>query len=270
VFQHPQPSLEAMATLYYNDEGLARRLDHDLRGFALDRGRKQLALLASAGVNPGGELLDIGCSSGAWLEVAREAGWVGQGVDIGEPFAARARAKGLDVYAGTIEEAAASVLSGRKFRLITLWDVLEHVPDPLKTLRVARDLLEPGGTVAVSAPNVSGLYPRLTYRLLARPSGVWEYPELPAHLYDFSPATASRVLARAGLTTQFTTTTPVSFAYYRATSLAGQLSHRGRRGRALGLAFEALRVAGYPLARATNRGNALFLIARHEEPTLRG
>jgi len=255
-----------MATLYYQDEELARRLDGDLRGFTLARGREKLDLLKAAGVEPRGDLLDVGCSSGAWLEVAREAGWKGQGVEIGEPFAARARAKGLAVHTGTLEDAAASTLGGRRFRLITLFDVLEHLPEPLAALRIVRDLLEPGGTIALTAPNIEGLYPRLTHRLLARRTGVWEYPELPAHLYDFSPGTASRLLLRAGLEPVFVSTTPVPFEFYRATSLPTQLNPKGRRGRALWLAFEALRVVAYPLARRSDRENALFMTARPGEP----
>ena len=251
-----------MATIYYEDEGLARLLDSELRGFTLSRAREKLSLLEAAGVAPAGELLDVGCSSGAWLEVAQGAGWAGSGVELGERFASRARDKGLEVHTGTFEGAARSVLSGRSFDLITFWDVLEHLDDPLGALELARGLLAPGGTVALTAPNVDGLYPRLTYRLLARPSGVWEYPEMPAHLYDFSPRTAALLMRRAGLAPASVTTTEVPFQYYRETSLRNQLAPRGRRGRALRWGFEAVRAFAYPLARMTDRGNALFMTAR--------
>lgn len=263
VFQHPVPSSEAMATLYYDDEELARSLESELRGFALSRAREKLSLLETAGVTPaGGELLDVGCSSGAWLEVARDAGWSVVGVELGLPFASRARDKGLEVYTGTLEDAAGSALRGRTFNLITFWDVLEHLPDPLGALELARDLMRPQGTVALTAPNIDGLYPRWTYRLLARSTGVWEHPELPAHLYDFSPRTAARLLSRAGLEPAAATTTQVPFWYYRETSLRNQLTPRSRRGWAVRWGFEALRALAYPIARATDRGNALFMTAR--------
>lgn len=265
VFQHPEPSSEALAGLYYQDEELARRLDGDLRAFTLGRAREKVGLLRSAGVVPGGELLDVGCSSGAWLEVAGEAGWSGHGLEPGEPFAARARAKGLAVHTGTLEDVPEAWAARTRFSLITMWDVLEHLRDPLRALRAVRELLAPGGTLALNMPNVEGLYPRVTYRLLARPTGVWEHPELPAHQYDFSPRTTALVLGRAGFEPRFTTTTEVPFEYYRTTSLARQLGHRTRKGPLLRGVFEAVRMVVYPLARATGRGNALFMTARAEK-----
>jgi 2-polyprenyl-3-methyl-5-hydroxy-6-metoxy-1,4-benzoquinol methylase len=262
VFQHPQPSQAAMAALYYDDGDFAERLDGDLRDFTLLRAREKLALLDGAGIRRGGDLLDVGCSSGAWLEVAGQAGWSGTGVELGAPVAERARRRGLEVFTGTLEDAARTDLGARRFSLITFWDVLEHLPDPLAALEIARGLLAPGGAVALTTPNVEGLYPRVTLRLMARRFGVWEHPELPAHLYDFSPATMERLLARAGLVRESGRTTPVPFDYYRQTSLKSQLAHRGRRGRALLTGFELLRAVLYPAARLTDRGNALFATAR--------
>lgn len=259
VFQHPQPDDDAMASLYYFSGDFAARLEGDLRDITVARALEKLPLLERAGVTPPGAALDVGCSSGAWLEAARDAGWDPIGVEIGTAASSAARRRGFEVHTGTLAEAD---LTGRRFDLVSFWDVLEHLPDPLDALLRARDLLAPGGTVALTFPNVEGLFPRATRRLITQRTGVWEYPELPAHLFDFSPHTARKLLRRAGLEAFEVRTGSIPFSFYRATTLRDQLAGRGVRGRLLGLAFEVLRAGIYPAARGLGRGNSLFVAAR--------
>lgn len=260
VFQDPQPGDEALARAYYHDEGFAARLEGDLRELTLANARDKLSMLARAGVGlAGARVLDVGASSGAWLEVVAAAGARATGIEIGETVAAGARARGLDVRTGTLGDTAPA-LDG-PFDLITFWDVLEHLRDPRAELRLTRGLLAPGGHVAFTFPNVDGLYPRLTLRLLARRTGVWEYPELPVHLYDFSPLTARRLLGREDLAVRTLETYATPFGFYRQTSLSPDRLGTRPRERALRAAFEALHVVAYPLARLTNRGNAQFVLA---------
>jgi hypothetical protein len=164
------------------------------------------------------------------------------------------------VHTGELADVADELEGG--YDLVTFWDVLEHLPDPRRELGLARGVLAPGGAVAATMPNVEGLYPRLTYRLLARRTGVWEHPELPVHLYDFSPRTIERLLERAGYGAIAATTLATPFAFYRATSLSRQRLGGGLRGLGLRAAFEALRLPAYPVARLLDRGNRLFVTAR--------
>ncbi len=259
VFQDPQPGDEASASLYYDSPAFAARLEGELRATTIARAREKLALLARAGVAPPGTALDVGCSSGAWLELAKDTGWDPVGVEMGTAVAAAARRRGFEVHTGSLSDAD---LAGRRFDLVTFWDVLEHLPDPLDALIRARRLLRPGGVVALTFPNVEGLYPRATRRLIAERTGVWEQAELPAHLFDFSPRTARLVLRRAGLEATTVRTSSIPFDFYRDTMLAHQLPGRGARDRLLRLAFEILRAGIYPVARLLGRGNALFAAAR--------
>jgi SAM-dependent methyltransferase len=262
VFQEPQPSDEMLERSYYQDPEFSRLLLGSLREFTLQRAREKLLLLRDAdAVHPGMRVLDVGCSSGAWLEVAGAAGLAATGVEIGETTARDARRRGLDVRTGTVEHCFGERASER-FELITFWDVLEHLRDPRRELEVAARLLAPGGLIAATFPNVAGWYPRLTYRLLARWTGAWEYPELPVHLYDFAPATARLLLERAGYRLQHIRTLPVPFSFYRGTSLRLARLGGGARAVILRLAFEALALAVYPAAEAFDRQNAVFLIAR--------
>jgi len=261
VFQDPQPAEEVLAQSYYHDPGFTEALFGPLREITLERAREKLELLRGAGaVRPDLRVLDVGCSSGAWLEVAASAGMVATGVEIGDATAAAARERGLDVRTGTLEEAFPEG-SEERFDLITFWDVLEHLRDPRHELVLAGRLLAPGGQVAATFPNVEGWYPRATYRLLARRTGVWEYPELPVHMYDFAPVTARRLLERIGYRVSALETTATPFQFYRETVLSPEQLGSHRRARLLRWSFEALRLTVYPLARLFGRGNAMFVLA---------
>jgi SAM-dependent methyltransferase len=260
VFQDPAPSAQDLTEAYYHDEAFTDALFGDLREVTMESARRKLRHLRGArALRPGMRLLDVGASSGAWLEVAAAEGVEGIGVELGESTAARARSRGLDVRTGTLAEVLPS-LGGERFDLITFWDVLEHLHDPRRELALARGLLAPQGRIAATFPNVEGLYPRLTYRLIARRTGVWEYPELPVHLYDFAPETARRLFSSMGYGVERIRTYATPFEFYRSTSLSPERLGPGRRARLLRAAFGALRLGAYPLARVLDRGNALFVL----------
>src|SRR4051794_34878199 len=88
VFQHPQPKLDDMGEAYYFSEDFAARLEGDLRPITVARAEEKLPLVLGAGLPAKGSALDIGCSTGAWLEVARDAGWEPTGLELGEHLAA--------------------------------------------------------------------------------------------------------------------------------------------------------------------------------------
>jgi predicted TPR repeat methyltransferase len=262
VFEDPQPADAVLAKSYYYDADFSTALLGDLRQWTIERATEKLNLLNRlAAPQKSGRALDVGCSSGAWLEVAAVAGWLPTGIELGQNTAAAAQARGLDVRVGTFSDAAPS-LAGERFSLITFWDVLEHLRDPRVELALAHRLLAADGLVAATFPNVEGWYPRTTYRLFANRSGVWEYPELPLHLYDFSPSTASRLLTSAGFEVVAVRTFPTPFSHYRGTTLSRQSTGVGKRGWALRMAFELARLAIYPPAQLFNRANSIMVVAR--------
>lgn len=259
VFQSPQPTAAVLDATYYHDADFTEVLETSFRRIVVERARQHLRLLRRSGRAVLAPVLDVGCSSGAWLELTREQGWAGVGVEVGEATADVARGRGLVVHTGTLGEVADDLEPGA-FGLVSFWDVLEHLRDPREELALARSLLRPGGLVAATMPNVDGWYPRATYRLLARTTGRWEYPELPVHLYDFSPTTIRALLENAGFVDVQVRTYPVPFWYFRMTRFP--FFGGPRRRRVLRAAFEALRVPIYPAARLADRNNALFVVAR--------
>ncbi|MCK9248624.1 MAG: class I SAM-dependent methyltransferase [Solirubrobacteraceae bacterium] len=261
VYQHPQPSDETLDATYYHDPAWTEELATNIRELTVRRAREQLLRIRDHGVAASGRALDVGCSDGSWLEVVGEYGAWATGVEIGETTAAAARERGLDVHTGTLDDALPALPDGG-FDLVTFWDVLEHLRDPRHEIGLARRLLRPGGHLAASMPNVEGWYPRASRRLLAGRTGVWEYPELPVHLYDFAPRTITSVLEAAGFVDVRVRTYATPWWYYRWTSLSLQTIGRDLRGKATRIAFELLKLPLYPLARAAGRENSLFVTAR--------
>ena len=98
-----------------------------------------------------GRLLDVGSGIGELLRIALDGGWTAVGVEVDGAMAAYARARGVDVRVG---ELVSLGLPESSFDLVTLWNVLDFVPDPLGMLRECRRVLAPGGRIFVRTPNV--------------------------------------------------------------------------------------------------------------------
>jgi 2-polyprenyl-3-methyl-5-hydroxy-6-metoxy-1,4-benzoquinol methylase len=142
----------------------------------------------------GGRILDVGCSVGFFLATAQAHGWDAYGVEVSEDTAEIARQRGVKVLTGTLEDA--SFESGL-FDVVTLWDVIEHVDDPVGTMMTVERVLKNDGLVVISTPNIDGIFPRLSY-YVSKPTGRWPHPEPPYHLCQFSKRTMRKLAARTG------------------------------------------------------------------------
>jgi SAM-dependent methyltransferase len=108
-------------------------------------------LVAEIPRRPPGLLLDVGCGAGHLLAAAREVGWSVAGVDPSAEACAKAHAQyALNVRASCLEAADVAEAS---FDVITLVNVLDQAPDPVRLLAAARRALRPGGTLMVRVPN---------------------------------------------------------------------------------------------------------------------
>lgn len=118
-----------------------------------------LAWVERAMALPGRTILDVGCGTGAFLQVARSAGWSVRGVEIGRASADYAATRlGLDVSQGSFYP---FVAPDGSFDALTMIEVIEHLEHPSQALDKARTLLRPGGVLLVTTPNVDSLYRRL-------------------------------------------------------------------------------------------------------------
>ncbi len=142
-----------------------------------------------------GRVLDVGCSTGHFLAAARAQGFEVEGAEFSPDSARVARAHfGLTVTEGSVHQVAAGPGS---FDLVTMFDVIEHVPDPAADIAAVWRLVKPGGWFILSTPNIDGLFPRLSLPLAGK-LGHWPHPEPPHHLYQFSVRTLAAMLAKGG------------------------------------------------------------------------
>lgn len=138
-----------------------------------------------------GRLLDVGCSVGMLLDLARSRGWTPQGIETSPWEVAYAREQlQLPVHDGLLQ---AGVFADASFDAIACSHTLEHVPDPAELIAQFRRVLRPGGAALIVVPTQ---FASLTWRLFARPVG--EPP--PRHVQFFTGATLRRLLRRQGFT----------------------------------------------------------------------
>jgi SAM-dependent methyltransferase len=104
-------------------------------------------------VSEKGSLLDVGCASGAFLRVMHDAGWVGDGIEPSESQFLRA-SKLLGESSSIQQCMLQDALLSKGYDLITLWDVLEHVTEPVEFLQLAASHLKTRGYLALNVPRV--------------------------------------------------------------------------------------------------------------------
>ncbi len=137
-----------------------------------------------------GNLLDIGCAAGFFLDEANRRGWSVQGLDV-SGFAVNYVTDrfGFDARQGSILDLD---YPENHYDLITMWDVIEHVPDPMSQIEKVASLLRPGGVFALATPDVDSLPAQITGKRWVG------YKLSEEHVYYVSVKTLSNMLDRAG------------------------------------------------------------------------
>jgi SAM-dependent methyltransferase len=138
---------------------------------------------------PGQKMLDIGCGSGVSLLEAQALGAQAFGIEADPNVEKLARELGLRIHQGSIED---HPFPDVVFDLIIMNQVIEHIPEPDKALRLVASRLSPGGRVVLVFPNRRSLWCRL--------SGLrWINWHIPYHLHHFDADTFQRLARRSGL-----------------------------------------------------------------------
>jgi 2-polyprenyl-3-methyl-5-hydroxy-6-metoxy-1,4-benzoquinol methylase len=137
-----------------------------------------------------GRLLDVGCATGFFLDEAQSRGWDVHGLDVSWFAVDYARDHfGIDARHGSLTELD---YPPESFDLVTLWDVIEHVPDPKAYVQRAAELLKPGGMIALATPDVESIPARITGKKWVG------YKLSEEHIYYFAPRTLNRLLNEMG------------------------------------------------------------------------
>src|SRR5258707_10300420 len=146
-------------------------------------------------------LLDIGCGPGWFLKTAKERGWQVRGIEPSRQAAAHARSLGIDFVENFFSAKSAPGLG--TFDAVHLNNVLEHVPNPIEVLTLARDVLTPGGLLCVNVPNDFTPFQRSACTALSLPEW-WVAP--PHHLNYFDFDSLAALYERLGFTERDRTT----------------------------------------------------------------
>jgi 2-polyprenyl-3-methyl-5-hydroxy-6-metoxy-1,4-benzoquinol methylase len=142
------------------------------------------------GLSPiaGGNILDVGCGAGDFLVKFKQKGMNCYGVEIDSTAAETAKARGLNITIGQLENGK---FSDDYFDIIVVHHVLEHLRDPQAVIQKIKRLLKPSGLLVVAVPNIESL----CFWVFRK---YWSQLDVPRHLYSFSKKTLSRYLEDEG------------------------------------------------------------------------
>lgn len=136
----------------------------------------------------GSKVLDVGCGRGVMLRALLDLGHEAHGVEIAPEAASGADPRAQIRIAPELSEAG---YDDNTFDAVILWHVLEHLPQPDKTLNEISRILRPGGRLVLAVPNFASWQSRYSAQ-------DWFHLDLPRHLYHFTPDTIQRLLACSG------------------------------------------------------------------------
>jgi SAM-dependent methyltransferase len=185
-----------------------------------------------------GKLLDVGCAYGFFLQEAKPFFDVA-GIELAQDAVAHCRRNALNVLAGVADATNLGRLG--QIDVVTLLDVIEHLPNPRDTLRLCAHRLNPGGIIVLTTGDFASLY--------ARWAGAhWRLMTPPQHLWFFTPDSMKRLAGALGLTLESLDhpwkVVPLSLIAFQVRRMLG-LRPRARAASRLGLPvnlFDAMRI----------------------------
>jgi 2-polyprenyl-3-methyl-5-hydroxy-6-metoxy-1,4-benzoquinol methylase len=194
-FLDPQPSLEEVQAFYnreYFGSGNSERRGYDAYVADAENHRASFRnrLRRMPVPKPGDRLLDVGAAAGYFVEQASRAAWIAEGIEPSE-WAARYASQVLHqpVRLGALEDAHYETGA---FAAVTMWEVIEHVPNPRAFLSEAARLLRPGGHLVLSTPDSGSMVTKVFGKR-------WlGWSKVPEHLYFFDRQNLFRLLRETG------------------------------------------------------------------------
>lgn len=169
-------------------------------------------------------LLDVGCSSGAFISVAQAMGVTVTGIEPAEKSAKTAMEAGLNVHNGFLEEIK---FPEESFHVITVFEVIEHLKDPIALMKESFRILHPGGLVIIRTGNAGSWTSRYM-------GGRWEYfrmAEHGGHISFFNPFSINQLAERSNFfveridthSVRFYEKEDVSYIAYRTAKMVSEL-----------------------------------------------
>ncbi|ESU30044.1 SAM-dependent methyltransferase [Flavobacterium limnosediminis JC2902] len=188
---HPQPSLDMLPKYYESDDyishtdgkrSLFEKAYHFIKRKAI---RDKVSLITSLQPQKG-TLLDIGAGTGDFLQEAKNQNWSCTGIEPSD------KAKAIAINKGVSFSDDLASLENHSFDVITMWHVLEHVPDLEKQITELKRLLKPGGTILIAVPNYKSFDAEYYGKF-------WAAYDVPRHLWHFSKISIEKLFARENM-----------------------------------------------------------------------
>jgi len=190
LITHPQPSLEKLPSYYESKDyishtdgktSLFEKMYQFVKSIAL---KNKLKLINSQSEK--GKILDIGAGVGDFLSVAKKDGWQTIGIEPSD------KAKSIAIKKGVTFVNHLSQLENNSFDVITMWHVLEHVPDLENQIAELKRLIKPNGTILIAVPNFNS-YDANYYEKF------WAAFDVPIHLWHFSKTAIEKLFEKVDL-----------------------------------------------------------------------
>jgi 2-polyprenyl-3-methyl-5-hydroxy-6-metoxy-1,4-benzoquinol methylase len=191
LITHPQPSLDVLGKYYESADyishtdskrSLFEKAYHFVKNIAL---KNKLNLINTCQPNKG-LILDIGAGTGDFLTVAKNDGWKTIGVEPSEKAKAIAKNKGVSFVEKTSE------LESHSFDVISMWHVLEHVPNLEEQITELKRLLKPTGTLIVAVPNFKSFDAKHYGKF-------WAAYDVPIHFWHFSKTSIQKLFEKENM-----------------------------------------------------------------------
>jgi len=184
---HPQPKIELLSKYYESEEYIShtdnkKGLVSFLYQFIKTKALQKKTILIRALNNGEGSLLDIGAGTGDFLKHAKQSGWKINGVEPNKGARELAAKKGIGL------ESNIDDFTGKTFEVITLWHVLEHLPNLEETIYKIEKLLKPAGILIIAVPNFKS-YDARYYK------NYWAAFDVPRHLWHFSRKSMTKIFS---------------------------------------------------------------------------
>ena len=190
-FTNPRPNDDQLAGYYDSSEyishsnesaSLVDGLYKIARTFTLRRKRK---LIEKLSLNK--RLLDVGCGTGHFIDYCQQHGWQVNGVEPNDIARTQAEDKTKIIIQHDLSE-----IVDASYEVITLWHVLEHLPDLEQTMNQLKSLLAPGGVLIIAVPNFDA-YEATVF------DEYWAAYDVPRHLYHFNRKALAQLSKKHGL-----------------------------------------------------------------------
>lgn len=185
---YPQPSASALPKYYESDDYIShtdgkRSFFEQLYQWVKSRSLQKKVELINTFHQGKGKILDIGAGTGDFLVCAKESGWQTVGIEPNE------KAQNMAVSKGVSFEKDTQSIKKHQFDVITMWHVLEHIPNIEQKIQELKILLKPGGTLIVAVPNFKS-YDANYY------GEFWAAYDVPRHLWHFSKIAIEKLFAK--------------------------------------------------------------------------